>query len=179
MDQANKYFRLMPGMLESLDRLDQRTLNMERILKSILLKSAVPSSTVTPSTAATPTTATTSATNTNLPARFTESGNGLAHRTTSSIFTCWFVEELHKCDPPPESSPDGWIVDTSGLKSTKIDDFRTNLEKKLDFSLDVSTYPTIGTALWGGQEPSEGVRSFYLFCKKVSASRHHYNDEAK
>ena len=28
----------------------------------------------------------------------------------------------------PESSPDGWIVDTSGLKSTKIDDFRTNLE---------------------------------------------------
>ena len=46
-----------------------------------------------------------------------------------------------------ESSPDGWIVDTSGLKSKKIDDFRTNLEKKLDFSPDVSTYPTIGTAL--------------------------------
>ena len=54
---------------------------------------------------------------------------------------------LESASSDTESSPDGWIVDTSGLKSKKIDDFRTNFEKKLDFSPDVSTYPTIGTAL--------------------------------
>ena len=55
-----------------------------------------------------------------------------------------YLISVMKC---PQSSPDCWIVDMSGLKSKKIDDFRTNLEKKLDFSPDVSTYPTIGAAL--------------------------------
>ena len=38
-------------------------------------------------------------------------------------------------------------LDTSGLKSKKEDSFRLNFEKKLNFSPDVSNYPSTGTAL--------------------------------
>ena len=104
VDSAHKFFRLIPGLLEASNRSERRSINIERLLQTILSKlvatsavtSSIDQSIMSPSTAV----ISLSPAHTAKPERFAEFAK-LSQRSTSSIFICWYSEELHRCTPPP------------------------------------------------------------------------------
>ena len=107
MNSAHKFFRLIPGLLEAIDRIERRSLNIERLLQTqaIILSRSVTPSPVTSSIeqsimSSSAAVNSLSPAHDAIPERFTEFAK-LSQRSTSSIFICWYSEELHRCTPPP------------------------------------------------------------------------------
>ena len=91
MDSAHKFFRLIPGLLEAIDRSERRSVNIERLLQTILSKIVAPS----PVTSSIEQSIMSSSSAVNslspahnaMPEHFTEFAK-LSQRSTSSIFIC-------------------------------------------------------------------------------------------